>query len=394
MAYLWEEMLGNVDEAIATYKEVLGADSANVKALKALDRLYLGQKQWRALADNLTRQLQLTDDKPETIGLLVRLAALRERELGEVAAAVDTYRQVLDLDRDNDEALRGARAAGVRCPITSCRSRPSSSRSTRRATSGRSWSATYEILVRHSMDPARKIELLHQIGDLYEMASEDARGVPHLRPRAARGAGAQGDADAPRAAGAHARSLEGPRVACTTRSPSRWPSRRATSSCRRSCLTRIAQIEETQLGDNDAAAAAYHRVLKVAPHQLDAANALEAIYLRTDAYTKLVDVVLAKVDIVTDVAEKKELLFKAAQIYEEVLENADRAIDVYRQVMSLDENDRHGDRRARAARTSASSAGSRSRTSTRRRPSWPRSPTRRSRCSSSSGRSTTASSRI
>ena len=28
--------------------------------------------------------------------------------------------------------------------------------------------ATYEILVRHSMDPARKIELLHQIGDLYE----------------------------------------------------------------------------------------------------------------------------------------------------------------------------------------------------------------------------------
>ncbi|HEX8950866.1 MAG TPA: tetratricopeptide repeat protein, partial [Polyangia bacterium] len=105
-------------------------------------------------------------------------------------------------------------------------------------------------------------------------------------------------------------------------------------------LTRVAQIEETQLGDNDAAAAAYHRVLKVSPHNLDAANALEAIYLRTDAYTKLVDVVLQKVDIVGGIDEKKELLFKAAQIYEEVLENADRAIDVYRQVLSLDENDR------------------------------------------------------
>src|SRR5262249_50830648 len=58
---------------------------------------------------------------------------------------------------------------------------------------------------------------------------------------------------------------------------------------------KVAQIEETQLGDNDAAAAAYQRVLKTAPHQLDAANALEAIYLRTDAYTKLVEVVLAKV---------------------------------------------------------------------------------------------------
>src|SRR5262249_11383752 len=105
-------------------------------------------------------------------------------------------------------------------------------------------------------------------------------------------------------------------------------------------LTRIAQVQETQLGDNDAAADAYHRVLKVAPHQLEAANALEAIYLRTDAYTKLVEVVLTKVEIVQDVTEKKELLFKAAQIYEEVLENSDRAIDVYRQVMALDENDR------------------------------------------------------
>src|SRR5438552_620612 len=103
---------------------------------------------------------------------------------------------------------------------------------------------------------------------------------------------------------------------------------------------RVAQIEETQLGDNDAAAVAYHAVLQVAPRNLDAANALEAIYLRTDAYTKLVEVVLAKVDMVGGVGEKKELCFKAAQIYEEVLENSDRAIDVYRQVLGIDENDR------------------------------------------------------
>src|SRR6185295_65431 len=41
-----------------------------------------------------------------------------------------------------------------------------------------------------------------------------------------------------------------------------------------------------------------------------------------------------------EVAQKKELCFKAAQIYEEILENADRAIDVYRQILSVDENDR------------------------------------------------------
>src|SRR5258708_20347385 len=105
---------------------------------------------------------------------------------------------------------------------------------------------------------------------------------------------------------------------------------------------RVAQIEETQLGDNDAAATAYQRVLAVSTRNLEAANALEAIYLRTDAYTKLVEVVLAKVEMVPTVEEKKELCFKAAQIYEEVLENPDRAIEVYRQGLlpSIDENDR------------------------------------------------------
>jgi tetratricopeptide (TPR) repeat protein len=218
--------------------------------------------------------------------------------------------------------------------------------------------ATYEILVRHSMDPARKIELLHQIGDLYELANEDAR---RSAPTTARCAKSRGSKRRRRASSAwRARSIAG-RI--WSRSTTRWSSRSASLGRRRAAdaaalLTRIAQIEETQLGDNDASAAAYHRVLKVAPQQLEAANALQAIYLRTDAYTKLVDVVLAKVDMVGDIADKKELLFKAAQIYEEVLENADRAIDVYRQVLQLDENDRAAID-ASSACTSGSSVGSR-----------------------------------
>ncbi|MFI5289989.1 MAG: tetratricopeptide repeat protein, partial [Polyangia bacterium] len=172
LAALWEEMLGNVDEAIATYKEVLSQDSTSTRALKALDRLYLAQQKWHELADNLTRQLQLTDETEETIPLLVRLAALRERELGEVAAAVDTYRQVLELDAHNTEATLALerlvqlkehelQVATILEPIYKARN---------------DWQKlveVYEILVRHSMDPARKIELLHQIGELYEVAGDD-----------------------------------------------------------------------------------------------------------------------------------------------------------------------------------------------------------------------------
>src|SRR5205807_6587301 len=102
MAYLQEEMLSQVDDAVATYKEILGQDDRNAKALKALDRLYQTQQAWHELADNLVRQLALTEDQGETVNLLLRLAQLREQELGEVGAAVDTYRQVLEGDPHNE----------------------------------------------------------------------------------------------------------------------------------------------------------------------------------------------------------------------------------------------------------------------------------------------------
>src|SRR5207302_873595 len=79
-------------------------DDTNLKALQALNRLYEVKQAWRELADNLARQLTLTDDNLETIALLTRLADLREQRLGEVAAAIDTYRLVLEAQPDNEQA--------------------------------------------------------------------------------------------------------------------------------------------------------------------------------------------------------------------------------------------------------------------------------------------------
>jgi tetratricopeptide (TPR) repeat protein len=334
MAYLWEEMLQNVDEAIQTYKEVLGQDDGHIKALKALDRLYQVKQAWHELADNLARQLALTDDKPETIDLLVRLADLREKQLSQVAAAIDTYRQVLDLAPENEKASTALErlvhlpehelsVAGILEPIYKARDQ---------------WAKlvdVYEIMVRHALDPSRKIELLHQIGELYEVGGDDGARAFSTYDRALReDPGLKDTQD----------KLE--RLARTL---DRWADLVALyrsvadgvtdEELQVSLWTRVAQLYEMQLSNNDEAAAAYLKVLSVDPKNLAAANALEAIYLRTDSFTKLVEVVLRKVEMVTEVPEKKDLCFKAAQIFEEVLENADRAIEVFRMVLALDEND-------------------------------------------------------
>jgi tetratricopeptide (TPR) repeat protein len=75
IASLHEEMLNNQDEAITTYIEILGQAPDDLKALRALDRLYVARGSWRDLGDNISRQLQLVESKHEQVALLVRLAS-------------------------------------------------------------------------------------------------------------------------------------------------------------------------------------------------------------------------------------------------------------------------------------------------------------------------------
>src|SRR5262249_10379956 len=105
IAALHEEMLNNQDEAIATYIEILGQAPDDVKALRALDRLYVARGAWRDLGDNISRQLTLVESSNDQVTLLVRLAQLRETHLGETAAAVETYRQVLEFEDQNRHAV-------------------------------------------------------------------------------------------------------------------------------------------------------------------------------------------------------------------------------------------------------------------------------------------------
>jgi len=335
MARLWEEVLGNFEQAIATYKEVLAQDDSNLQALRSLDRLYVQQKLWTDLSENLQRQLVLTQDQGETIQLLNRLAALREKELNEVAAAVDTYRQALDLDANNAEATQALErliqlpeqelnVATILEPIYKQRD---------------DWSKlifTYEIMVKHSLDPIRKIELLHEIARLYEEGGDDGLQAFKTYARALREDPTRDDTQ---------KQLE--RLA---KFLDRWQDLVSLYSevveqashdveLQVHLFTRIAQIYEQNLGDNDHAAEAYHRVIKVDSGNLPAANALEALYNRTEDYQKLVEVVLAKVEMVSEVAEKKALYFRAARLYVEVLNNPDKAIEVYKGVLDTDGND-------------------------------------------------------
>src|SRR6185295_17139340 len=87
--------------------DVLSENPDNLQALRALDRLYLGRGEFRELADNIQRQLELAQgqDPAQTVDLLGRLGQLREQRLGEPGAAIDTYRRILEIEPEHPETV-------------------------------------------------------------------------------------------------------------------------------------------------------------------------------------------------------------------------------------------------------------------------------------------------
>jgi len=333
-ASIHEEMLNAPDEAIAIYNEILGQAPDDLKALRALDRLYVQRQAWRDLGDNISRQLTLVEQPYEQVALLVRLAQLRETHLNETAAAVETYRQVLDHEDQNRDAVAALERlitnpeheltiANILEPIYKAKGE---------------WTkqiGVYEIMAKHAFDPARKIELLHQISELHEIGGDNADAAFGTFSRALR--------EDPRNETTHAQ------IDRLARGLEKWPEVAALydevasgsqeDDLKVALLFRRAQIQEAELRDDKGAVETYERVLKISPTTVEAATAIQTIHERTGEWPKLVDILKRKSELLPNLEERKQLLYRVAQIEEEVLSNADAAIATFQQVLSIDDVD-------------------------------------------------------
>jgi tetratricopeptide (TPR) repeat protein len=338
IATVWEEMLGNVEQAIVAWNVVLADNARNVPALRALDRLYQQKGDWRDLADNLGQQLALSEDPADAIALLGRLGVLREQRLGQMGGAVETYRKILQSEPEHAETLAALErilpdpkareheleVAQLLEPVYKIRG---------------DWPrliGVYEIEARHAVDPEAKIMLLRLIADGYEVGMDDPTRAYEALGRALK--------EDPLNVEVQSTSERLARVLGQLPNlVSRYQSlvgSVADPELKNALLHKVALLCEIELGDDAQAAAAYAAALDASPRDLKAANALEQLYLRASDYPNLVTLLMRKAEIVEALADKKTLYFKAAQIYEEVLEDLESSIGVFRQVLSVDDADR------------------------------------------------------
>jgi tetratricopeptide (TPR) repeat protein len=334
IATILEEAIGNPEEAIAAWKEVLGDNSGSLVALRALDRLFAQRGMALDLADNLQRQLDLATESEQQVALLWRLGRLRQGELDDVSSAIETYRRLLEFEpahQETIEALEGLLSlpehelslAELLDPVY--RGRSDFANLVR----------VLEIQSRHTPDLRQKILLLHEIATAREDGMDDPAGAYEAIGRAL--AEDPLDHDTQTRAERLAKALS-----CVDDLVGRYRAAVQTvqvDETKNAVYHVIATLAENDLGSAEVAAEAYQQAMATAPRDMEAADALERIYTRLADYTNLVLLLQQKAEMTDALPEKRELGMRAAKIWEEVLDNPERAIDAYRQALALDETD-------------------------------------------------------
>jgi tetratricopeptide (TPR) repeat protein len=330
-AMIYEEMLEEPDNAIQVYNDILELDPTSQRALVALDRLYERLERWTDLADNIGRQLTIAEDPDTQTALMLRLAALRETQMNAVEAAIEIYREVLEREPTNEAALEALERliqqeehqvliAGILEPIY------------RDSNQFEKLIQVHEIQAAHADSAPMRVELLHQIAELYEVALDDYDNAFRSYARAL----AEDPADLntqehleriARATGAFEQlaAVYEERVQGLEDVPL------ATQ-----LYVKAALIREEQLNDFDAAIAHYQKVLELDPDHIEAATALERLFHMAERYEELGQILLKKALILDIPDDQKDHLFRAAAIYEELLERPKDAIDVYQKVLEVD----------------------------------------------------------
>ena len=248
-------------------------------------------------------------------------------------AAIELYREALDVEPDNESVrvalermlqnpeLKGA-AAELLSPIYA------------RGSDWRSLVGALEIQCEMSEDADERVNLLHQIARLYlehggaEQAFEAYGRAFRIAPE---------NADTLTAINELTDTL-----ACWSELANVYSDvvdQIDDAQVATDIHIRLADILADRLENAAQARIHYEAAQGEDPENAHVVDALEALYFKLQAWEELVGLLLNKVEAAEDLDSQKELLFRAAGLFEEVIDDRDRAVETYRMISELDPGD-------------------------------------------------------
>jgi len=154
----WKEM-ARVDRAEQMFDQALQLDPESRQAVSALARLYERSGNWNLALDMLKREARLAGASHDAVDLYVRIGAIDEEMLLDLAASREAYGKALALDPGCLPAIRALKGLHER---------------------GQDREGFLEMLVaeaRYAEDDAKKAELFTEVGRIHQEEREDRDGA-------------------------------------------------------------------------------------------------------------------------------------------------------------------------------------------------------------------------
>ncbi|MDH5674143.1 MAG: tetratricopeptide repeat protein [Myxococcales bacterium] len=329
LARLCEVQVGDVEAAIARYRIVYQADPTHVGALEALDRLYEATERWPELADVLAREAEIAPSPDDALDLQYRLGFVNQTRLGNVEAAIEQYREIVNAAPEHEHALtalEGLFYQGIAVrqigeildPLYRMQD---------------AWDklvGVQQVLLQNVEDPEDRVQAMHRISETAEQRSGNFELAFAWMQRAL--------LEDP----CHDHSSgEVERLAAVTDG---WPVLAGTYAqvleadhapeLKLEVAKRQARLYEEELADVARAEEAYRFALGLQQVDDDVLAALDRIYTDHGAGPALAEVLRKRVAIAEDSFDKIELMHRLGNVLYNDVGRTDEAIEVFRAVLA------------------------------------------------------------
>jgi tetratricopeptide (TPR) repeat protein len=339
IAELDEASLGDTEHALGAYEKMMELDPSDLRAHRALDRLYTARERWQELETLLGTRVGFASGT-EIADLEFRRAELRATRLGDVAGGIDLLETIV-ATAPNHEGARRLLERLLTAPEQ--RQRVAKILEPVYEQSG-AWArlvAIYDVQ-REALGGPAAASLLARAADLQETKLQ-ARGAALASWRQVLAA----DTD-------HSEAL--PQIERLSTTLERYSElvdvyqelafKRDASdiSGRADLLARAAKLFAGKLNNKRAAIDTWKLVLNLDPENREtaapAAAALETLYTETGDVANLVRILRQQAGWTSSVPARKQLLFRVAGLEEKSLGDTDAAVATLRSILEIDSQDR------------------------------------------------------
>jgi golgin subfamily B member 1 len=336
IAHLSNDHLEDPVTASTTVEEIIELEPTNVDALRLLDELYTAQEKWEDLLRALDQTCSLASEEEVRVELLLRMAELYERRLEDPDGMVDRLEHVLQIDEDSlaaveilERNIQGDIALRVLDLLETYFRR------------NQGWPRLIDLLyLRKSFldDELDQLMVQKEISRIYEedlsnleaafenyrialaMSREDEDILTHLLLLAENLA-----------------NFEELFLVLDEETKAMDDSPQQVQ------MWRIqATMARDKMDDTTTATEYFMKVMEREPEDLDTVMALASLYRDSENWSRLVDVLEVNAELAPELEDKKALFLELGAIYFGYLENAERAITAYEEIINLDPEDETG----------------------------------------------------